>query len=57
MQASQKPKLLKQVRRICLLQDMICGRDMSFWATKAWLYTHVLNKGGKGVMSPIDDLL
>ncbi len=54
-----RPKLLDQLRQalrsgdgIRTVQELLCHKDVG----TTMIYTHVLNKGGHGVRSPVDGL-
>jgi site-specific recombinase XerD len=48
---STRPQLLDQVRdQIRTVQGLLGQKDVS----TTMIYTHVLNRGGRGVQSPLD---
>ncbi len=55
-----RPRFTIPLPHVCLRMAMISGRFRSFSAFKdvktTMIYTHVLNRGGKGVRSPADSL-
>jgi len=47
-----QPQLLEGVYDIRTVQELLGHKDVK----TTMIYTHVLNKGGKEVKSPVDDL-
>ena len=52
------PKILGQVRNLMRLYHYSIHTERSYpdWIKHRMIYTHVLQQGGQGVPSPLDDL-
>jgi hypothetical protein len=56
---AETPKLLDQVRNVLRLHHYSIHTERSYvdWIIEtAMIYTHVIQQGGQGVPSPLDDL-